>query len=109
MNEAIMYVYTDGDGTEHWFAQDADDKTQYVDMSGLNLTLTIADNGEITITDKGDGRTAERWQVAVHVGKRAAVSADAKRQRGRKVRLQREWFAGAENCQWRCDGLCAAW
>lgn len=56
INEAIMYVYTDGDGTEHWFAQDADDKTQYVDMSGLNLTLTIADNGEITITDKGDGR-----------------------------------------------------
>lgn len=56
INEEIMYVYTDGDGTEHWFEVDEDDSTRYVDMSGLNLTLTVADSGEITITDKGDGR-----------------------------------------------------
>lgn len=37
------------------------------------------------------------------------IGADTKRQRGRKVRLQRERTAGAENCQRRCDGLCATW
>lgn len=56
INEEIMYVYTDGDGTEHWFEVDEDDSTQYVDMSGLNLTLTVGDDNKITITDKSDGR-----------------------------------------------------
>ena len=56
INEEVVYVYTDGDGTEHWFEVDEDDSTQYVDMSGLNLTLTIGDDDKITITSKGDGR-----------------------------------------------------
>ena len=56
INEEVVYVYTDGDGTEHWFEVDEDDSTQYVDMSGLNLTLTVGDDGKITITSKGDGR-----------------------------------------------------
>ncbi|MBR4081232.1 MAG: DNRLRE domain-containing protein, partial [Clostridia bacterium] len=56
INEDIVYVYTDGDGTEHWFEADEDDSTQYVDMSGLSLTLTVGDDGKITITSKGDGR-----------------------------------------------------
>lgn len=56
INEEVVYVYTDGDGTEHWFEVDEDDSTQYVDMSGLSLTLTVGDDGKITITSKGDGR-----------------------------------------------------
>lgn len=56
INEEVVYVYTDGDGTEHWFEVDEDDSTQYVDMSGLSLTLTVDDDGKITITSKGDGR-----------------------------------------------------
>ena len=56
INEEIVYVYTDGDGTEHWFELDEEDSTQYVDMSGLSLTLKVGDDGKITITSKGDGR-----------------------------------------------------
>ena len=57
INEEVVYVYTDGDGTEHWFELDEGaDGTQYVDMSGLSLTLTVGDDGKITITSKGDGR-----------------------------------------------------
>ena len=56
INEEVVYVYTDGDGTEHWFEVDEDDSTQYVDMSGLNLTLKVGDDDKITITSKGDGR-----------------------------------------------------
>ena len=56
INEEVVYVYTDGDGTEHWFEEDEDDSTQYVDMSGLSLTLKVGDDNKITITSKGDGR-----------------------------------------------------
>ena len=56
INEEVVYVYTDGDGTEHWFEPDEDDSTQYVDLSGLSLTLKVGDDGRITITSKGDGR-----------------------------------------------------
>lgn len=56
INEKIVYVYTDGDGTEHWFELDEDDSSQYVDMSGLSLTLKVGDDGKITITSKGDDR-----------------------------------------------------
>ena len=56
INEEVVYVYTDGDGTEHWFEVDEDDSTQYVDMSGLSLTLKVGDDDKITITSKGDGR-----------------------------------------------------
>ena len=57
INEEVMYVYTDGDGTEHWFELDEEaDTTQYVDLSGLSLSLTIAEDGVITLTDKGDNR-----------------------------------------------------
>ena len=57
INDEIMYVYTDGDGTEHWFELDEDaDDVQYVDMSGLSLTLTVAEDGLITITSKSDSR-----------------------------------------------------
>ena len=57
INDEVMYVYTDGDGTEHWFELDDDaDEVQYKDMSGLSLTLTVDDNGIITIKSKSDGR-----------------------------------------------------
>ena len=57
INGEVMYVYTDGDGTEHWFELDEEaSTTQYVDLSGLSLTLTVASDGKITVTSKGDGR-----------------------------------------------------
>ncbi len=66
INEEVLYVYTDGDGTEHWFEPDEDTDApdgQYKDMSGLSLTLNTEaitkDNVTTTclvITDKGDNR-----------------------------------------------------
>ncbi|MBR2421971.1 MAG: RHS repeat protein, partial [Oscillospiraceae bacterium] len=54
INSENMYVYTDGDGTEHWFELDEEDSTQYVDMSGLSLTLKVGTDNKITISDKGN-------------------------------------------------------
>ncbi len=75
LNSKLMYVYTDGDGTEHWFEPEetsgtktgtqtkaqfgfgtSTGVTKYVDLSGLSLTLTVASDGVITITDKGNQR-----------------------------------------------------
>ena len=47
------FVYTDGDGTEHFFKKNKDDQKKYSDQSGLSLTLEVGDEN-ITITDKGD-------------------------------------------------------
>ncbi|MFR0730030.1 MAG: RHS repeat-associated core domain-containing protein [Christensenellales bacterium] len=47
------FVYTDGDGTEHFFKKNEDDQKKYYDQSGLSLTLEVGDEN-ITITDKGD-------------------------------------------------------
>ena len=47
------FVYTDGDGTEHFFKKNKNDQKKYSDQSGLSLTLEVGDEN-ITITDKGD-------------------------------------------------------
>lgn len=47
------FVYTDGDGTEHFFKKNESDQKKYSDQSGLSLTLEVGDEN-ITITDKGD-------------------------------------------------------
>ena len=52
-NGEVEFVYTDGDGTEHFFKKNKDDQKKYSDQSGLSLTLEIGDEN-ITITDKGD-------------------------------------------------------
>ena len=52
-NGEVAFVYTDGDGTEHFFKKNKDDQKKYSDQSGLSLTLEIGDEN-ITITDKGD-------------------------------------------------------
>ena len=52
-NGEVEFVYTDGDGTEHFFQKNKDDQKKYSDQSGLSLTLEIGDEN-ITITDKGD-------------------------------------------------------
>ena len=49
----VAFVYTDGDGTEHFLKKNKDDPKKYSDQSGLSLTLEIGDEN-ITITDKGD-------------------------------------------------------
>ena len=49
----VEFVYTDGDGTEHFFKKNKDDQKKYSDQSGLSLTLEVGDEN-ITITDKGD-------------------------------------------------------
>ena len=52
-NGEVAFVYTDGDGTEHFFKKNKDNQKKYSDQSGLSLTLEIGDEN-ITITDKGD-------------------------------------------------------
>ena len=52
-NGRVEFVYTDGDGTEHFFKKNKDDQKKYSDQSGLSLTLEVGDEN-ITITDKGD-------------------------------------------------------
>ena len=52
-NGEVAFVYTDGDGTEHFFKKKEDDQKKYSDQSGLSLTLEVGDEN-ITITDKGD-------------------------------------------------------
>ena len=48
-------VYTDGDGTEHYFSKDPDSSTKYEDEDGLGLTITITNASnptEYTMEDK---------------------------------------------------------
>ena len=52
-NGEVEFVYTDGDGTEHFFKKNKDDQKKYSDQSGLSLTLEVGDEN-ITITDKSD-------------------------------------------------------
>ena len=52
-NGEVEFVYTDGDGTEHFFKKNENDPKKYSDQSGLSLTLEVGDEN-ITITDKGD-------------------------------------------------------
>ena len=52
-NGEVEFVYTDGDGTEHFFKKSENDQKKYSDQSGLSLTLEVGDEN-ITITDKGD-------------------------------------------------------
>lgn len=52
-NGEVAFVYTDGDGTEHFFKKNEDDQKKYSDQSGLSLMLEVGDEN-VTITDKGD-------------------------------------------------------
>ena len=52
-NGEVEFVYTDGDGTEHFFKKNENDQKKYSDQSGLSLTLEVGDEN-VTITDKGD-------------------------------------------------------
>ena len=52
-NGEVEFVYTDGDGTEHFFKHEKNDRKKYCDQSGLSLTLEVGDEN-VTITDKGD-------------------------------------------------------
>ena len=48
-------VYTDGDGTEHYFSLKTDSTTEYEDEDGLGLTITVTDASnpaDFTMTDK---------------------------------------------------------
>ena len=52
LNSVVYYVYTDGDGTQHYFESANTSNTEYKDMSGLELKLVPGN--PTTITDKGD-------------------------------------------------------
>ena len=52
-NGEVEFVYTDGDGTEHFFKHEKNDQKKHCDQSGLSLTLEVGDEN-VTITDKGD-------------------------------------------------------
>jgi len=55
INGVLYYVYTDGDGTRHYFKDNGQGVIQ--DESGLNLTLTITGGGSTyTIKDKTDNQ-----------------------------------------------------
>ena len=51
LDSVTYYVYTDGDGTEHWFKSAGSGK--YKDESGLSMELTVSGNSTI-IRDKAD-------------------------------------------------------
>lgn len=53
------YVYTDSDGTEHYFhIVEGESGNTYIDEDGLSLTLTVtnAETGSYTLTDKQDNQ-----------------------------------------------------
>ncbi len=52
------YVYTDGDGTEHYIYKDVDNGNKLVDEEGLGLTLTLSstENWKYRISDKDGNR-----------------------------------------------------
>ena len=57
--EKYPYVYTDSDGTEHYFyKKEENNTTKYVDEDGLDLELTIGNNNneKYTITDKDNNK-----------------------------------------------------
>ncbi len=49
----VYYVYTDGEGTEHWFKPTTTSGTKYRDESGLSMEL-VPGAANVTIQDKGD-------------------------------------------------------
>ena len=53
LDETIYYVYTDGDGTEHWFKPTTTAATKYKDESGMSMEL-VPGTESVTIRDKGD-------------------------------------------------------
>ncbi len=52
LDSKVYYVYTDGDGTEHWFKSVNTAGTKYKDESGLSMELVPG--SPTTIRDKGD-------------------------------------------------------
>lgn len=61
LNEKYPYVYTDGDGTDHYIYKNTeDDEPVYEDEDGLGLTLTVQKDGSTvtgyTLTDKKDNK-----------------------------------------------------
>ena len=53
LDSEVYYVYTDGDGTEHWFKATSTAGTKYKDESGLSMEL-VPGSSNVTIRDKGD-------------------------------------------------------
>lgn len=53
LDDKEYYVYTDGDGTEHWFKPVNSLARKFKDESGLSMELVPGD--PTTIRDKGDG------------------------------------------------------
>ncbi len=59
--EQYPYVYTDADGTDHYFYKKTEDgSTKYYDEDGLGLELTIGSNGNKKYTIKDDKNN--RWE-----------------------------------------------
>ncbi|MDO5435761.1 MAG: DNRLRE domain-containing protein, partial [Clostridia bacterium] len=54
LDDKVYYVYTDGDGTEHWFKPTTAAAVKYRDESGLSMEL-VPGTSSVTIRDKGDG------------------------------------------------------
>ena len=50
-NDVYYYIWSDSDGTEHWFKQKSGSTTEYEDEDGLQLTLTTVNSSQITIKD----------------------------------------------------------
>ena len=50
-NDVDYYIWSDSDGTEHWFGQKSGSTTEYEDEDGLQLTLKTVSSSLITIKD----------------------------------------------------------
>ncbi len=57
MGETINYkIYTDEDGTEHYFYQDEDDDTLYKDEEGLGLEIKVDNSTTMTMSNDKDNK-----------------------------------------------------
>lgn len=55
IGSTIYYIYTDGDGTEHYFYEDAEKAGTFVDED--NLGLSVTKNGSVYTMTDGDSTT----------------------------------------------------
>lgn len=91
------YVYTQGDGTAHYFKKKKNEDTHYEDESGLSLKLTI-DGGKVSITDKGHGERIFNEPAGLGFGYRKMIQ-EIKDALGKSIAFeyQNDWLIGVKD------------
>lgn len=94
LNGNTYYVWTDGDGTEHFFEKQS--STKYTDCEGMKLTLTLHDNGRAKITAKDNSALVFEKPVAPSSGSVGAKKA---------LMMMRDPINNANNAEGSCITL----